>query len=143
MSDELTVLISGLEAGAPLDSDRVRRAVELTAATVDGIPGEISVSFVDPETIGDLNATYLGRAAPTDVLAFDLSDERGAVGDIYVCPELARVSADERGLELEEELVRLVVHGVLHLLGYDHPEGPGREQSDMFRLQEAIVEQLL
>ncbi|MGH7547863.1 MAG: rRNA maturation RNase YbeY, partial [Gemmatimonadales bacterium] len=69
------------------------------------------------------------------------------VGDIYICPEAARRYVVRRGLggreSVHAELVRLVVHGTLHVLGYDHPEGRGRTRSAMWRRQERYVRRLL
>jgi probable rRNA maturation factor len=107
---------------------------------------EVSVLFVGEETITDLNERFLDGDGPTDVLAFPLDDEplpaarypddggRGpgtpadddepplVLGDVLVCPAVALRQADERGRPLDDELALLVVHGVLHLLDYDHAE---------------------
>jgi probable rRNA maturation factor len=106
---------------------------------------EMALVFVDRDTITDLNVRYLGGTGPTDVLAFPLEDEipvgrmpdqggRGpgstsepaeppmAIGDVIVCPDVARVQAEEREIPLDDELALLVVHGTLHLFGYDHAE---------------------
>ena len=90
----------------------------------------------------DLNLRYLGRSGSTDVLAFDLGDEGVLTGDLYVAPEVAARTAAELGISEEEELVRLVVHGILHLLGHDHPDGDDRYASPMFKLQEELVGRL-
>ena len=64
------------------------------------------------------------------------------IGDIYLCPDVARANAHERGVPVRDELTRLVVHGVLHVLGYDHPLDDGREASDMWLRQERVVRRL-
>ncbi len=96
-----------------------------------------------------LNRRMTGRRGLTDVIAFALPQPDGTVlGDVYVCPEAARRwvgrgrGPGDEG-RLEEELVRLVVHGTLHVLGYDHPEGPGRTRSTMWRRQERYVRRLV
>jgi len=100
----------------------------------------VSVSFVGRERMRSLNARWKGRNQPTDVLAFALTGPDGArTGDIYICPWVAAREAGARGLPLRQELRRLVVHGVLHVLGYDHPEGPRRTLSPMWRRQERYV----
>jgi len=77
------------------------------------------------------------------VLSFALPTPDGAlVGDVYICPAVARANARTAGVGVREELVRLVVHGTLHVLGYDHPEGPGRTMSPMWRRQERYVKAL-
>ena len=123
----------------PLARAAVTRAVEAV------LRGEqrsalVSVSFVGRERMQSLNARWKGRHQPTDVLAFVLTGPVGApTGDIYICPWVAAREARARGLPLRQELKRLVIHGVLHVLGYDHPEGPGRTGSPMWRRQERYV----
>jgi len=103
----------------------------------------VSVSFVGRERMRSLNARWKGRNEPTDVLAFALTGPDGArTGDIYICPWVAAREARARGLPLRQELKRLLVHGVLHLLGYDHPEGPRRTRSPMWRRQERYLREI-
>ncbi|HTL86114.1 MAG TPA: rRNA maturation RNase YbeY, partial [Acidimicrobiia bacterium] len=107
---------------------------------------EMSLLFVDSQTIAELNERFLGVSGPTDVLAFPMDEElpptgrqpdeggRGPgapteggdppvlLGDVVVCPAVARRQAAERSIPADEELALLVVHGVLHLLDYDHAE---------------------
>jgi probable rRNA maturation factor len=109
----------------------------------EGREAELSVSFVGPATMRALNRDHKGKDRPTDVLAFTLPQPgRGIVGDIYICPAVAREQAHRLGVSPGRELARLVVHGVLHVLGHDHPEGPDREQSPMWRRQEEYLRQL-
>ena len=104
---------------------------------------ELSVSFVGRATMRALNREHKGKDRPTDVLAFSLSQPGNRlVGDIYICPTVAREQADRLGLSPRQELARLVVHGVLHVLGHDHPDGPDREQSPMWRRQERYLRRL-
>ena len=126
----------------PLPSGVVRRIVEAV------LVGErrrafISVTFLGRESMRRLNARHKGRDEPTDVLSFALREPDGRVtGDLYICPWVAAREAGARGVPLREELVRLVVHGTLHALGRDHPEGEGRTRSPMWRRQERYVEAL-
>ncbi len=106
---------------------------------------EVSLIFVDEESIADLNARFLGGTGPTDVLAFPLDDPppsgrhpdqggRGpgaptrpsdppvVLGDVVLCPTVAVRQAAEHGVGPDDELALLVVHGMLHLLNYDHAE---------------------
>lgn len=100
----------------------------------------MSVTFLDRGAMRRLNRRYLDHDRATDVLAFALPGPDGALmGDLYVCPELAAQEARARAIPLREELVRLLVHGTLHLLGHDHPDGPGRTRSAMWRRQERYV----
>jgi probable rRNA maturation factor len=103
----------------------------------------VSVTFLGPERMRRLNLRYKGLDRPTDVLAFTLDQPEGPpIGDVYVCPRIAAREARARDLSLREELIRLIVHGTLHALGHDHPEGSGRERSTMWRRQERYVEAL-
>jgi probable rRNA maturation factor len=106
----------------------------------------LSIAFVSDRTIARLNARHLGHRRPTDVISFGFAAAaRGAprMGDIYIAPAVARRSARERGIPVREELVRLVVHGTLHVLGFDHPEGEARTQSAMWKVQERLVKRVL
>jgi len=126
----------------PLPRALVRRVV---TAVLQGERrcGLISITFLGRDGMRRLNAAHRGLDRPTDVLAFALGDAAGrAVGDVYICPWVARREARARGIPLREELVRLVVHGTLHALGRDHPEGPARTRSAMWRRQERYVEAL-
>ena len=102
---------------AVLRSARVRRAV-------------VSVTFVNDRTIARLNRRHLGRRGATDVIAFGFAQagtDGAVMGDVYIAVDAARRSAQRRGpFAVREELVRLVVHGTLHVLGFDHPEDESR-----------------
>ena len=106
----------------------------------------LSITFVGRAAISRLNRRYLGHEGPTDVISFGLGrvGRRGAViGDIYICPEVARDNAKRQGISAGQELLRLVVHGTLHVLGYDHPIGAARTTSRMWRKQERILARVL
>ena len=100
----------------------------------------ISISFVGREAMCALHRRWKGTDSPTDVLAFPLSGPNGKlVGDIYICPWQAVRHAHALGVPIRRELTRLVIHGVLHVLGYDHPENAGRMESPMWRRQERYL----
>lgn len=103
--------------------------------------GEISVALLADADIRRLNREHLGHDRVTDVVAFPLWEEgEPVVGDVYVGLEQARRQAAAEGVPLAEELVRLAVHGTLHVLGWEHPEEASeREASPMYRRQERIV----
>lgn len=88
--------------------------------------GEIGVVFVDNEYIRGLNRTYAKVDSVTDVLAFSMQEgeggkfSHGCLGEVYVSWDKAVQQAEEYEVPLESELYRLVIHGVLHLLGYEH-----------------------
>ena len=104
---------------------------------------DVTVTFLGPARMRALNREWKGHDSPTDVLSFALSQPDGALtGDIYICSAVARAQARGLGVTEREELVRLVVHGTLHLLGHDHPEGSERTRSPMWRKQERYVKAL-
>lgn len=120
-------------ATVALRSERVRDAM-------------LSITFVSRPTISRLNRRYLGHHGATDVISFGLGrvGRRGAViGDVYICVEVARDNARRQGIGAGEELLRLVVHGTLHVLGYDHPSDESRTTSRMWRKQERILARVL
>jgi len=112
--------------------------------------GSVAVHFVTENAIAKLNSQYRHIRRPTDVLSFSAREEGmpdmpsrndGEWGDILVCTPYARREATRRGIPLAEEVLRLVSHGTLHLLGYDH--ATERDEMRMFALQEAAVERIM
>jgi probable rRNA maturation factor len=102
----------------------------------------VDITLLSAHDMRRLNRRATGRRGLTDVIAYSLPQPDGRlVGDIYICPAVARRAA-LAGITFREELVRLAVHGTLHVLGYDHPEGPGRTRSVMWRRQEQYVRRL-
>jgi rRNA maturation RNase YbeY len=89
---------------------------------------ELSVLFVDDRSMGALNARYRGTEGPTDVLSFPMYEEchsstASLLGDIVICVPRALAQSAEYGVPFYNELLRLLVHGLLHLIGYDHEKG--------------------
>ncbi len=116
----------------------VQRAV---IAVLDGEgvgAATVSVTFLPPAAMRGLNRRALARDRATDVIAFGLPHPDRSVSDVYVCPAAARPPAGG-AVALREEILRLVVHGVLHALGYDHPKHAERTTSPMWRKQEGYV----
>jgi probable rRNA maturation factor len=119
-SDSPTVVLSDRQ---DLATDR-HALIELARRTLDAEGAgavELSVSLVSTEEMDDLHRRYLDEPGPTDVLSFTL-DEDGLLGDVVICPEVASSQSEE----LSAELRLLLVHGILHLLGYDHQEDEER-----------------
>ncbi|HUQ19506.1 MAG TPA: rRNA maturation RNase YbeY [Gemmatimonadaceae bacterium] len=105
--------------------------------------GLISVAFVGEPTISKMNREFLSHAGSTDVISFGFrrtDNKSPVIGDIYICPQVARRNAREAGVAIKEELARLVVHGTLHVLGYDHPDADDRAKSKMWKRQERILD---
>ena len=129
---------AGRHAPAALPAARVRRIVN---AVLDGErvhDAVVSVTFLSAARMRALNRRTFGRDALTDVIAFGLPHAAGVGGDVYVCA----AAAARAPTPLAQELARLVVHGTLHVLGYDHPAGLGRTRSAMWRRQERYVRRL-
>jgi len=106
----------------------------------------VELSLLDAPAMRRLNRRATGRRGLTDVIAYALPQSDGRlVGDVFICPAAAAawVAGDPgRARRVAEELTRLAVHGTLHVLGYDHPEGRGRMRSTMWRKQERYVARL-
>jgi probable rRNA maturation factor len=108
---------------------------------------ELCLKLVDPDTMAQYNEQWMDKEGPTDVLAFPMDElspgsegaelEEGMVGDILLCPQVAAAQAPANGQTTEHELDLLTVHGVLHLLGYDHAEPD--ERREMFALQSRLL----
>lgn len=127
---------------APLAPARIIHAVRAVLSG-ERRRATISVTFVGRDRMRNLHQRFKGRAGPTDVLSFALPLPGGALaGDIYVCPWVARRQAARFRVPVREEVLRLVVHGTLHVLGWDHPEDAGRTDSEMWRRQERYVKAL-
>ena len=119
-----------------VDPDRWRTLVSgaLAAEYVFG-PGEATVVFVDEASMTALNKLHMGGSGPTDVLSFpiDAGDitagiDHRLVGDIVICPKVARANAPEHAGTLDDEIALLLVHGTLHLLGHDHATDEERDR---------------
>ena len=139
----MEVHVSG-ESLAGASKDWLRSAVSLVLRSAGLSEGKISLTLLDDDSIRDLNRTYLGQDAPTDVISFALHEgDEAVLGDVYVGYEQAAIQAAEAGVSVKEELARLSIHGTLHVLGYDHPNTEARFSSEMFLLQESLVQKLL
>ena len=136
----IEVAVSGRRL--PVSRSLVQRVVQ-TVLSRERRAALISVTFLGRDSMRRLNAQHKGHDRPTDVLTFALTGPADRiVGDVYICPWVARQEARARGIPFREELIRLIVHGTLHALGRDHPDGPERTRSAMWRRQERYVEGL-
>lgn len=112
------------ELEAPeLSAERAREVLLAAFAHVERVPQGVVLVFVDDERLAGLHDEFLDDPSPTDVMAFDLSDEWGGPqSEIYVSVERARAIAPTHGVSVERELVLYVAHGALHLCGFDDHE---------------------
>jgi probable rRNA maturation factor len=126
----------GLPASAVARAVRHVVAAEQQRAT-------IAVTFLGPKRMRALNAQYLAHDYVTDVISFGLPQPDGSIaGDLYICRYAAARQARGMGVSVREELLRLLVHGTLHVLGWDHPGDASRTHSPMWRLQERYLRQV-
>ncbi|NYI69967.1 putative rRNA maturation factor [Naumannella cuiyingiana] len=108
---------------------------------------ELSIVFVDADTMSGYHERFMGEPGPTDVLSFPMDELRppsddeeppeGLLGDIVICPEVIAEQAAERGRDVAGETEYLLVHGLLHLLGYDH--ATDAERAEMFGLKDRLL----
>jgi probable rRNA maturation factor len=121
----------------PVARAAIRRAVQFVLRRERAGPSTITVTQLSSQRMRALNRRTFGRDRSTDVIAFGMRHGGRLIGDVYVCPTAAVRSAAALGLRGRDELVRLAVHGTLHVLGYDHPAGAvARTRSAMWRRQE-------
>jgi probable rRNA maturation factor len=102
--------------------------------------GTLSIVLVDDAAIRDLNSRFLKKNRPTDVMAFPLGDEGEVWGEVYVSVDRTRGQAKDYGVTPVEELARCVIHGVLHLLGYD--DVTVRQRSEMRRKEDLYLREV-
>ena len=109
---------------------------------------DVGVIFVDEAPMTDLHVRWMDEAVPTDVLSFPMDELRpgseellsaeGVLGDVVICPQVARRQAEAAGHEEINEILMLLTHGMLHLVGFDHAEP--EEEKEMFALQKELLD---
>lgn len=143
----LSVGVASLVGRLPIARGRV---VAIAQAVLRGErcrAAVLAISFVPPATMARLNRRYLGHRGATDIITFEHTAPAPGVplvGDIYIAPAVAAENARRYGGSVRAEVARLVIHGVLHALGWEHPEGEGevRTRSAMWRRQERWLARL-
>ncbi|HET9499345.1 MAG TPA: rRNA maturation RNase YbeY [Marmoricola sp.] len=136
------------ESGRELDARRTQRLAAFVMDRMRVHPqAELCITAVDEDTIAELNHKWMEKVGPTDVLAFPMDElrpgqvneepEEGVLGDLVLCPAVAERQAEDAGHTTTDELDLLTVHGILHLLGYDHAEP--EEHQEMFGLQARLL----
>jgi len=154
MSEEIGIFIEK-EFQGMVDGGWVKKIV-LQALKAEGVapPYEVSLVFTDSETVQRLNRDYRGADEPTDVLAFYMLPQKGTdssfalppdsvahLGEVIISYPQAAEQAREQEHSLERELALLVIHGILHLLGYDHEEP--EEEGKMRERERELLERCL
>ncbi|HEU5184163.1 MAG TPA: rRNA maturation RNase YbeY [Gemmatimonadaceae bacterium] len=138
----LTIHVSADGVRLPMARARVSEIAQRVLAAEGIREAMLSVTFLGTRAMAALNRKHLGHRGATDVISFAFaeSDRRGpVVGDIYIAPDVARANARRHGIAIREETARLIVHGVLHVLGYDHAEDDSRVTSAMWHRQERLL----
>lgn len=130
-----------------IDKSFVRKVVKHTLKKMEAEKSEVNIIFVGLEEIHEINKTYRNVDRPTDVISFALEDtedvtvyEERVLGDIYICLDKVHEQAKEYGHTEIREMAFLIVHGLLHLLGYDHMIK--EEEKIMLGLQEEILNEM-
>ncbi|MEP7092257.1 MAG: rRNA maturation RNase YbeY [Nocardioidaceae bacterium] len=138
------------ESGGAVDAAGLSRLSRFVMDRMRVHPlAELCIKLVDEATIAELNERWMEKTGPTDVLAFPMDElrpglvndepEEGVLGDLVLCLAVAERQAAEAGHPSRDELQLLTVHGILHLLGYDHAEPD--EHKEMFDLQAQLLTQ--
>ena len=136
------------ESGVEVDEPAIQRLAAFALDQMHVHPdADLAIVFVDEAAMEQLHVQWMDEPGPTDVLSFPMDELRpgtddaptpaGLLGDIVVCPQVAIAQAEAAGHSPLEEMLLLVTHGVLHLLGFDHAEP--EEEREMFGIQRDIL----
>jgi probable rRNA maturation factor len=137
------------ESGTEVNLERLHDVIRFSFDSLRVHPeAELAIIAVDEPAMEQLHIQWMDEPGPTDVLSFPMDELRppkpgdepvsGILGDIVLCPTVAKRQAETAGHSVEAELELLTVHGLLHLLGYDHAEP--EEEREMFGLQNSLLE---
>ena len=128
-----------------IDRRKIRSVITKLCKHLDCTGKEISLTFVSDARIQELNREYRDKNKPTDVLSFSLQEGEFSeinpdiLGDIVISVETAKKNAQKNGLSLEQEINFLIIHGLLHLLGYNHENTTKEEAGKMRRKQKELL----
>lgn len=132
----MKILATNRQTIVDIDLPRAERSLRDILEVLGTEDREVSLVFVDDREITEINRRYLDRDHPTNVISFSMNEgEFGSInplvlGDIVISTETALRDAQRGGLSLEDEIDYLMIHGVLHLLGYDHEEPAEAEEME-------------
>ena len=137
------------ESGVDVDVKSVRELASYVIEQLRLHPMvDLGVIFVDEQPMTELHIQWMDEPGPTDVLSFPMDELRpgvddgplpeGILGDVVICPQVARLQADAAGHGMMDEVHLLLTHGILHLVGFDHAEP--EEEREMFKLQKSLLE---
>jgi len=141
----MSVEIAHRGAGKKLPGRRLRKIAAAILTVVGQAEAELSLALIGNAEMKKLNARYRRKDYPTDVLSFPVDEKLPSpnrlLGDVIISVEKAGEQAKERGRTQDEEMVTLLIHGIVHLLGYDH-ERSAKDARVMKRLENKIYRQL-
>ncbi len=147
MAEGRSVLVANRQRKVAVDAKRLRRVADLALEMLGFQEAELSVLLVSDRRIQQLNRQYLDRNRPTDVLAFAQWEGGGEgidpawLGDVVISVETAKAQAEQESGGLNRELDLLLVHGTLHLIGFDHTRG-AKEATAMRRKQTRLLRRI-
>lgn len=118
----------------------IKRFLDKVIRDENKVPGDLVFIIADNETVLKINREFLKHDYYTDVIAFDNSEDGHVSGEVFISIDTVRVNAREYKCRLQEEVVRVMIHGVLHLCGYR--DGSAEERKRMFEIQEEKVAQI-
>lgn len=127
----MAVLIENRQRKHTMPLKKIKKTAQAILDALDYPDGELSLLLLDDRQIAELNREFLQRQGPTNVIAFPMREGRFAeiaphvVGDVVISIERAHAEAEAGGLNLQERFNQLLVHGILHLFGYDHEQNEG------------------
>ena len=143
----MKVLIEGTKSLRGVNRREIRKAAKTVLRLLNLDGAELSILLVGDEEMRGINAEYRGKDRPTDVISFAMSDgefpglNKDILGDVVISLDTARRQAVERGVSIRQEVDFLLIHGILHLNGYDHERGEP-ERLKMEKKERELIKEL-
>jgi probable rRNA maturation factor len=140
----MEILIEDKHGRHKIAHEKMKRKARTILNALGYLEGELSVVIVDDSEIAGLNKQYLGRSGATNVLAFPMQQGRfrginpDLLGDVVISLDTTVREANDAGLSVERRFDQLLIHGILHLLGFDHEETPEQAQTMMLKEEELL-----
>jgi probable rRNA maturation factor len=143
----MNIYVDNRQKRHPIDPEKIATKAETLLNKLGSLDGELSIVIVDDEEMATLNRTYLDRSGPTNVIAFAMREGLFAevnpnlLGDVVISVETARQEARQSGISDELRFAQLLVHGILHLFGFDHERNS--EEAEEMQAKEQELMKLL
>lgn len=144
-----SIYVENKQSEFAVDTEAIKKAAAFVLDIEGSAGGEVTITFVDAAEMAELNKQFRGIEGPTDVLSFsmtestedepktDSSDGEEILGDVIVCPAVTAENARDLGHSQEREILEITIHGLLHLLGYEH--GDLAAETAMIARQEQLA----